>query len=157
MCILTHNITIVKDNSHNQGTLHYIYDMLHTTQHSTIQYILVMLCFLVGYRVICHASLLFSVYTRTFTRVSIRRKYKWQVKRSEISANFRKLGKRFKAVFEELKRFMKLLKNFRNSSKVFSRCFYDFLKYSERVKKFQSIFCYESHLVIRSYYGLFSI
>ena len=49
----------------------------------------------------------------------------------EISANFRKLWKHFKPVFEELKRFMKLLENFGNSSKVFSRCFYDFLKFSE--------------------------
>ena len=43
-------------------------------------------------------------------------------KSSEISANFRKLRKRFKPVFEELKRFMKLLENFENSSKVFFRC-----------------------------------
>ena len=49
-------------------------------------------------------------------------------KSSEISASFRKLRKRFKPVFEELKRIMKLLENFGNSSKVFSRCFYDFLK-----------------------------
>ena len=38
-------------------------------------------------------------------------------------------------VFEELKRFMKLLENFGNSSKVFSRCFYDFFKFSENVRK----------------------
>ena len=42
---------------------------------------------------------------------------------SEISANFRKLRKRFKPVFEKLRRFTKLLENFGNSSKVFSRCF----------------------------------
>ena len=47
----------------------------------------------------------------------------------------RKLRKRFKPAFEELKRFMKLLKNFGNSSKVFSRCFYDFLKFSENLRK----------------------
>ena len=47
-------------------------------------------------------------------------------KSSEISANFRKPRKRFKPVFEEFKRFMKLLENFGNSSKVFSRYFYDF-------------------------------
>ena len=47
--------------------------------------------------------------------------------------SFRKLRKRFKPVFEELKRFMKLLENFGNSSKVFSRCFYDFLKFSENL------------------------
>ena len=81
-----------------------------------------------------------------FRRVCIRRKYKWQVacstvshekalhnyfipclnlrktygnfgKSSEISVNFRKLWKRFKPVFEELKRFIKLLENFGNSSK----------------------------------------
>ena len=106
----------------------------------------------VGYRGICHASLVFSVYTRAFRRVCIRRKFKWQVacstvslekalhnyfipclslrktygnfgKSSVISANFRKLGKRFKAVFEELRRFMKLLENFGNSSKVFPDVF----------------------------------
>ena len=114
-----------------------------------------MQCFLVGYCEICHASLVFSVYTRAFRWVCIRRKYKWQVacstvshekawhnyfipclnlretygnfgKSSEISANFRKLRKRFKPVFDELRRFVKLLKNFGNSSKVFSRCFYYF-------------------------------
>ena len=40
------------------------------------------------------------------------------------------LGRARKSLFEELKRFMKLLENFRNSSKVFSRCFYDFFKVS---------------------------
>ena len=30
---------------------------------------------------------------------------------------------------------MKLLENFGNSSKVFSRCFYDFLKFSETLRK----------------------
>ena len=39
-------------------------------------------------------------------------------------------------VFEELKRFMNLLENFGNSSKVFSRCFYDFLKFSESSEVF---------------------
>ena len=34
--------------------------------------------FRVEYRGICHASLVFSVYTRAFRRVCIRRKYKWQ-------------------------------------------------------------------------------
>ena len=118
-----------------------------------------MQCFRVGYRGICHASLVFSVHTRALRRVCIRRKYKWQVacstvshekalhnyfipclnlrktnesfgKSSKISAIFRKLRKRFKPVFEALKRFMKLLENFGNSSKVSSRCFYDFLKFS---------------------------
>ena len=96
-----------------------------------ISYILVMQCFRVRYRGICHASLVFSVYTRAFRRVCIQRKYKWQVacstvshekalhnyfipclnlrktygnfgKSSEISANFRKLRKRFKPVFGKL-------------------------------------------------------
>ena len=53
--------------------------------------------------------------------------------------SFRKLRKRFKPVFEELKRFMKLLENFGNSSKVFSRCFYDFLKFSENLRKFPDV------------------
>ena len=128
-----------------------------------------MQCFRVGYRGICHASLVFSVYTPTFRRVCIRRKYKWQVafstvshekalhnyfipclnlrktygnfgKSSEISANFRKLRKRFKPVFEELTRFLKLLENFGHSSKVFSRCFYDFLKFSENLRKSSEAF-----------------
>ena len=30
---------------------------------------------------------------------------------------------------------MKVLENFGNSSKVFSRCFYDFLKFSENLQK----------------------
>ena len=119
--------------------------------------ILVMQCFRVGYRGICHASLVFSVYTRAFRRVCIRRKYKWQVacstvshekalhnyfipclnlqktyrnfrKSSEISMNFRKHRKRFQPVFEELQQFMKLLENFGNSSKVFSRCLLWFFK-----------------------------
>ena len=61
-------------------------------------------------------------------------------KSSEISAIFRKLQKRFKPVFEELKRFRKLLENFGNSSKVFSRCFYDYLKFSENLRKSWEVF-----------------
>ena len=124
---------------------------------SVLVYILVMQYFRVGYHGICHASLVFSKNTRAFRRVCIWRKYKWQVacstvshenalhnyfipclnirktygnfgKSLEISANFRKLRKRFKPVFEELKRFMKLLENFGNSSKVLSRWFLRFLK-----------------------------
>ena len=129
------------------------------------QYILVMQSFRVGYRGICHASLVFSVYTRTFRRVctyeentsdkwhvpryprhekalhnyfipclNLRKTYESFGKSSEIFANFQKLRKRFKPVFEELKRFMKLLENFGDSSKVFSRCFYDFLKFSENLR-----------------------
>ena len=90
-------------------------------QLSGVEYILVMQCFRVGYRGICHASLVFSVYTRAFRRMCIRRKYKWQVACSTVShekalhnyfipclnlrkihGNFRKLRKRFKPVIEEL-------------------------------------------------------
>ena len=35
---------------------------------------------------------------------------------------------------------MKLLENFGNSSKVFSRCFYDFLKSSENLRKSSEVF-----------------
>ena len=35
---------------------------------------------------------------------------------------------------------MKLLENFGNSSKVFSRCFYDFLKFSENLRKSSEVF-----------------
>ena len=83
-----------------------------------------MQCFLVGYRGICHLSLVFSVYTRAFIPcLNLRKTYGNFGKSSKISANFRKLRKRFEPVLEELKRFMKLLENFGNSSKVFSRCF----------------------------------
>ena len=61
-------------------------------------------------------------------------------KGSEISANFRKLRKRFKPVFEKLERFMKILENFGNSSNVFSRCFNDFLKSSENLLKSSEVF-----------------
>ena len=61
-------------------------------------------------------------------------------KSSETSVNFQKLRKCFKFIFEELKRFMKLLKNFINSSKVFSRCFYDFLKSLENLQKSSEVF-----------------
>ena len=61
-------------------------------------------------------------------------------KSSEISVNLRKLRKRFKPVIEELKRFMKLLENFGNSSKVFTRCFYDFFKFSENLRKSSAVF-----------------
>ena len=67
--------------------------------------------------------------------LNLRKTYGNFGKSSEISANFLKLRKRFKPVFEELKRFMKLLENFGNSSKVFSRCFYVFFKFSENLRK----------------------
>ena len=35
---------------------------------------------------------------------------------------------------------MKLLENFGNSSKVFSRCFYDFLKFYENLQKSSEVF-----------------
>ena len=35
---------------------------------------------------------------------------------------------------------MKLLENFGNSSKVFSRCFYDFFKFSENLRKSSEVF-----------------
>ena len=117
-------------------------------------------CFRMGYRGICHASLVFSVYTRAFRRVCIRRKYKWQAacstvshkkalhnyfipclnlrktygnfgKSSKISVNFRKLRKRFKPVFEELKRFVKLLENFKSVFQMFLW----FLKFSENLRE----------------------
>ena len=44
-------------------------------------------------------------------------------------SNFRKLQKRLKPVFEELSRFQ-----------VFSRCFYDFLKFSEYIRKSSEVF-----------------
>ena len=46
-------------------------------------------------------------------------------KSPQISENLENASIRF----EELKRFMKVLENFGNSSKVFSRCFYDFLNF----------------------------
>ena len=111
-----------------------------------------MQCFQVGYPGICYASLVFSViYTRAFRLVCIRRKYKWQVTHSMVShekalhnyfipclnfrktyVNFRNLWKGFKPIIEELlckktyEKFGKSLAIFGNSSKVFSRCFYDF-------------------------------
>ena len=63
--------------------------------------------------------------------LNLRKTYGNFGKTSEISANFQKLRKRFKPVFEEFKRFMKVLENFGNSSKVFSRCYYDFSKFSK--------------------------
>ena len=88
---------------------------------------LVMQCSRVGYRGICHASLVFSVQENTSDKcLNLWKTYGNFGKSSEIFVNFRKLRKRFKPVFEELKRFMKLLENFGNSSKVFSRSSNDF-------------------------------
>ena len=55
--------------------------------------------------------------------LNLRKTYGNFGKSAEISANFRKLRKRFKPIFVELKQFMKLLKNFGNSSKVFPDVF----------------------------------
>ena len=71
-----------------------------------------MQCFRVGYRGICHASLVFSVYTRIFGRKS-----------SEVFGSFRKISE-----------------NFGNGSKVIFRCFYGFLKFSENLRKCSEIF-----------------
>ena len=60
--------------------------------------------------------------------------------RARKSPRISELRKRFKPVFEEFKRFMKLLENFGNSSKVFSRCFYDFFKFSENLRKSSEVF-----------------
>ena len=72
--------------------------------------------------------------------LNLRKTYGNFGKGSEISANFRKLRKRFKPVFEKLERFMKVLENFGNSSNVFSRCFNDFLKSSENLLKSSEVF-----------------
>ena len=99
--------------------------------------------------------------------LNLRKTYGSFGKSSETSANFRKLRKCFKLIFEELKRFMKLLKNFVNSSKVLSRCFYDFLKSSENLQKssevfgnlqkFSENFRNGSKAIFRCFYDLFKI
>ena len=71
--------------------------------------------------------------------------------RARKSPPISELRKRFKSVFEELKRFMKLLENFGNSSKVFSRCFYDFLKFSENLRKFSENFGNGSKVIFRCF------
>ena len=57
--------------------------------------------------------------------LNLRKTYGNFGKSSIISVNFRKLQKRFKPVFDELKRFMKLLENFGNGSKVILRCTFE--------------------------------
>ena len=128
-----------------------------------------MQCFRVGYRGICHASLVFSVYTRAHKPVCIGQKYKWQVTYLTVSHekalhnyfirclnlrkiywNFRKLWKRFKPVVEEFykKRVMKMLENLLQSSETFGKlrfksvfqCSYDFLKFSENLRKSLEVF-----------------
>ena len=47
---------------------------------------------------------------------------------------------------------MKLLENFGNSSKVFSRCFYDFLKFSENLRKCSEKFGNGSKVIFRCFY-----
>ena len=95
-------------------------------------------------RVTCIFRIHTSLYYNYFIPcLNLRKTYGNFGKSSEISANFRKLRKRFKPVFEELKQFMKLLENFGNSSKMFSRCFYDLLncrKIFGSVRKSSEIF-----------------
>ena len=59
---------------------------------------------------------------------------------------------------------MKLLENFGNNSKVFSRCFYDFLKFFgksseifESVRKFSEKFGNGSKVIFRYFYDFFKI
>ena len=80
-------------------------------------------------------------------------------KSSEISANFRKPRKRFKPVFEELKRFIELLENFGNSSKVIFRCSYDFQNFRKifgSVRKFSENFGNGSKVIFRCFYDFFN-
>ena len=95
-----------------------------------------MQCFWVRYRGICQVACSTVSHEKALHNyfipcLNLRKTYGNFGKTSEISANFQKLRKRFKPVFEEFKRFMKVLENFGNSSKVFSRCYYDFLKFSK--------------------------
>ena len=60
--------------------------------------------------------------------LNLRKTYGNFGKSSETSANFRKLRKRVKPVFEE------------HSSKVIFRCFCDFLKFSENLRKSSEVF-----------------
>ena len=97
-------------------------------------YILVMQYFRVGYRGICHASLVFSVYTRAFIPcLNLQKSYGNFGKSLEISLIFQKLRKHVKSVFEELKRFMKLLE----TSETVQKCFPDVFMI---FKNFQKIF-----------------
>ena len=99
-----------------------------------------MQCFRVGYRGICHASLVFSVYKRAF--INLR----------EIYRNFRKLRKCFKPVIEELYT-KKIYENFAKSLPIFGnvwktsgtvqKCFTIFLwflKFSGNLRKSSEVF-----------------
>ena len=61
-----------------------------------------------------------------------------------------------KPAFKELKRFMKLLENFGISSKVFSRCFFIFLKISRKIfgsaRKFSDNIGNGSKVIFRCFY-----
>ena len=122
------------------------------------KFILVMQCFRVGYRGICHASLVFSVCGNeentsdkwcvsryptkkhcitTFMPKSSENLRKF-LKELEISGHFRKLRKRFKPVFEERKRLMKILENLWKSLEIFEKLRKRskmVLKFSENLRK----------------------
>ena len=87
--------------------------------------------------------------------INLRKTYGNFGKSSEVSANFLKLRKRFKPVFEDHRRFMKLLENFGNSSKVFSRCFYYFLKFSENLRKSSEKLRNGSKVIFRFFFLIF--
>ena len=93
-----------------------------------------MQCFQVGYRGICHASLVFFVPSENLWKF-------WEElarKSPRISENFGNASNLFLRSSNDY--FTKLLEHFGNSSKVFSRCFYDFLKFSENLRKCSEIF-----------------
>ena len=52
---------------------------------------------------------------------------------------------------------MKLLEKFGNSSKVFSRCFYDFLKVLENLRKVSENFGNGSKVIFRCFYDFLKI
>ena len=110
-----------------------------------------MQCFPVGYHGICHASLVFSVYeentsdkwhiprypTRkhcitTLSHAQIFRKLMQILGRARKSPWIsEKFGNASNPFLRRLNDLWNILENFGNSSKVFSRCFYDFLKFSK--------------------------
>ena len=93
-----------------------------------------MQCFQVGYRGICHASLVFFVPSENLWKF-----WKELARKSpRISENFGNASNLFLMSSNDY--FTKLLEHFGNSSKVFSRCFYDFLKFSENLRKCSEIF-----------------
>ena len=120
-------------------------------------YILVMQCFLVGYGGICHASLVFSVYTGAFNYfipcLNLRKIY----------GNFRKLRKRFKPVeelytnkiYENFGKSLPIFGNVWKTSETTQKCFpmfYDVLKFSENLRKFSENFGNGSKVIFRCFY-----